>query len=163
MLYFYLVLKYLKQVVIKSIFKNIHPGVDKPVLVILAGLLWLATGIMLITMAVIWLGNSQSDHTVWFAIAGLLAGLFIHHFGFLRIVDKNLSRIRKIDGKYCLFGFMPIKSYLLIALMMTMGILLKHSPLLKEYLSVLYLAIGTALVLSSARYFHNIRKYGKLK
>jgi len=128
------------------------------VLVILAGILWFATGIMLVSMAVIWLSISNNNNVIWFAIGGIFAGLIIHHFGFLRIVDKNLGRIRMIEGKYCAFGFMPLKSYLLIALMMTMGILLKHSPLPKIYLSVLYLGIGVALVLSSARYFHNIRR-----
>ncbi len=148
---------------IKTFLNKIHPGVQKPVLLILAGLLWLATGIMLVTMAIIWLRNSSNEYVVWYAIGGIFAGLLIHHFGFLRIVDKNLGRIRQIDGKYCAFGFMPIKSYLLIALMMTMGILLKHSALPKEYLSVIYLGIGVALILSSARYFHNIRKYSEKK
>lgn len=113
---------------------------------------------MLVTIAIIWLRNSSSEYVVWYAIGGVLAGLLVHYFGFLRIVDKNLGRIRKIDGKYCAFGFMPFKSYLLIALMMTMGILLKHSDLPREYLSVLYLGIGVALILSSTRYFRNIRK-----
>jgi len=84
--------------------------------------------------------------------------MIIHHFGFLRIVDRNLGRIRKIDGKYCVFGFMPWKSYILIAIMMTLGILLKHSGIPKKCLAVIYIGIGLSLALSSIRYFRNIMK-----
>jgi hypothetical protein len=146
------------QASIKTFLNKIHPGVQKPVLLILAGLLWFASGTMLVTMAIIWLRNSSNEYVAWYAIGGIVAALLIHHFGFLRIVDKNLGRIRKIDGKYCAFGFMPLKSYILISVMMTMGILLKNSSLPKIYLSVLYLGIGAALILSSTRYFLNIRK-----
>jgi len=145
----------------KTFLKKISPAVEKPILVVLAGILWFGVGIMLITMAAIWLREFDNSYSAWFALSGMLAGLIIHHFGFLRIVDKNLGRIKRIDGKYCAFGFMPWKSYILIATMMTMGIILRHSELPKEYLSVVYLGIGLALVLSSARYFHNIRKSGK--
>ncbi len=143
----------------KGLLKKLNPAVKKPTLVILAGILWFAVGVMLVTMAAIWLKNSQSEWAVLFALSGFLSALVIHHFGFLRIVDKNLGRIKKIDGKYCAFGFMPWKSYILIAIMMTMGILLRHSGIPKDYLSIIYLGIGTALALSSARYFHNARKY----
>ena len=75
-----------------------------------------------------------------------------HHFGFLRVVDKNLARILPMEGKRCLFSFMSWKSYLVVALMASMGMLLRHSPIPKHLLSVVYLAIGLALVLSSMRY-----------
>lgn len=142
-----------------TFFEKINPLVKKPVLLLIAGVLWFCVGLMLVTMAAIWLKNSQSEWAVFFALSGFLAALVIHHFGFLRIVDKNLGRIKKIDGKHSAFGFMPWKSYILIAVMMTMGILLRHSGIPKEFLSVIYLGIGTALALSSSRYFHNIRKY----
>jgi ABC-type nickel/cobalt efflux system permease component RcnA len=47
---------------------------------------------------------------------------------------------------------MSWKSYILVAVMMTMGIALRHSSIPKQFLSVLYLAIGLALMLSSLRY-----------
>ena len=118
----------------------------------------MGTGIMLISLAIGWLLNSEHKHLIWFPLIGLVAAIIIHRFGFLRIVDKNLERIRKIEGLYCAFGFMPWKSYILIAIMMTMGIIMKHSALPKEDLAILYLAIGAALSMSSFRYFRNIRK-----
>jgi len=85
-------------------------------------------------------------------VVGGLAAVVIHHFGFLKVVDKNLDRIRPMQGKRCAFSFMSWKSYLMVAVMMAMGIGLRHSPIPKPYLAVLYIGIGLALVLSSGRY-----------
>jgi hypothetical protein len=48
---------------------------------------------------------------------------------------------------------MTWKSYLIVAVMVTMGIMLRHSSIPKQYLSIMYIGIGTALILSSIRYF----------
>ena len=133
--------------------RKINPAVGKPVLVLLAGVLWLGVGIMLCSLAGGWLIQDGDAKDWWFAGIGFLVAMPIHHFGFLRIVDRNLGRIKKIEGKYCAFGFMPWKSSILIPVMMTMGILMRHSSLPKTYLSVVYIGIGLSLVLSSIRYF----------
>jgi len=83
---------------------------------------------------------------------GIAAALAIHHFGFLKIVDKNLGRILPMEGKKCIFSFMTWKSYVIEAMMAIMGVLLRHSPIPKTYLSVLYIGIGLSLILSSVRY-----------
>jgi hypothetical protein len=44
--------------------------------------------------------------------------------------------------------------------MVTMGITLRHSPIPKQYLSVIYTGIGLALFLSSIRYFRNLLMTG---
>lgn len=135
--------------------EKIKPAVPKKLLLVLAGVMWCGVGIMLTAMAVHWLyifpGNPW-----FFAIPGFLAAMIIHHFGFLKIVDKNLGRIERLPGKPCVFSFISWKSYLIIIIMVSMGILLRHSPLPKQYLSILYLGIGLALFLSSIRYFRNL-------
>ena len=68
-----------------------------------------------------------------------------------------------MDGKKCLFAFIPWKSYLIIAVMMTMGIVLRHSSIPKQYLAVLYIGIGLALVLSSVRYMRIFIRESKVK
>ncbi len=136
-----------------SFIKKFHPGVGKQALMILAGLLWFIVGIMLVRFALGWYHDYFGSGLIWYILAGVITGLIVHHLGFLRIVDKNLIRIHHIDHKYCLFGFMPWKSYILIAIMMTLGISLRNSSLPKIYLSVIYMGIGLALSLSSIRYF----------
>lgn len=128
------------------------PGVPKPILLLTAGLLWIGVGFMLDSLAYSWLKLEIPGFSYPAAAIGFLAALFIHHFGFLRVVDKNLARILPMEGRRCLFAFMPWKSYILILVMFSGGLLLRLSPLPKKYLAVLYTAIGTALILSSARY-----------
>lgn len=127
------------------------PGVDKRVLIFLSGLLWIGVGSALLRLSAGWL-SVEDNHTVLFAGLGTTAGLIIHHFGFLRVVDKNLGRILPMRGKHCVFSFMSWKSYLIVLIMATMGALLRHSPIPKPYLSIMYIGIGLSLILSSARY-----------
>jgi hypothetical protein len=128
------------------------PGVPKGGLLLTAGIMWMGIGVMLDVLSYGWLKSERTDYAVWAAVIGFLCALVIHHFGFLRVVDKNLARILPMEGKRCIFSFMPLKSYVLIVVMMLMGFLLRHSAIPKLYLSVLYMGIGTALILSSVRY-----------
>lgn len=128
------------------------PGVPKNTLLLIAGLLWIGIGVMLDAMAYSWLRAESSGYFLFAAVTGFFLALLIHHFGFLRIVDSNLARILPLEGRRCIFSFMPWKSYLLILIMISAGVLLRHSPMPKKYLAVLYISVGTALILSSMRY-----------
>ncbi len=123
------------------------------ILVLLAGIAWAGVGIMLLTFAFSWLARIPKVNIGLFAGAGFALGLLVHHLGFLKIVDKNLDRIRSMNKKHPLFSFIPWKSYLIIGLMIAMGSILRHSSIPKQYLSVAYICMGMALILSSVRYF----------
>lgn len=131
---------------------QLKPAVEKPALLFLAGLSWVAVGIMLLSLAYDWLFHSSVAHALLFLAVGAAAALVIHHFGFLKVVDKNLARILPMKGKRCVFAFISWKSYLIIIVMVCTGIALRSSPIPKPFLAVLYIAIGLALVLSSVRY-----------
>jgi hypothetical protein len=131
---------------------RLKPAVDKRVLLFLAGLMWIGVGMMLLFLSYTWLNAFQDPDSFLFEGIGVAAAMLIHHFGFLKIVDKNLGRILPMEGKRCVFSFLSWKSYLMIGLMIAMGVLLRHSAIPKRYLSILYTGIGLALVLSSIRY-----------
>jgi len=139
----------------KPLLEILRPAVGKNMLMTLAGAAWLGVSYILCKYAIIWYKNFSGEGLLWYILIGVTAGLVIHHLGFLKIVNKNLVRIHEIKARYCLFGFMPWKSYILIAIMMTMGITLRHSSLPKIYLSIIYMGIGLALGLSSIRYFRH--------
>lgn len=128
------------------------PGVSKSVLLLMGGIIWIIIGMMLNSWAFSWLKTERLGYALLSLIIGFVCSLVIHHFGFLRIVDRNLDRILPMEGKRCIFSFMPWKSYVLIVIMIVFGFLLRHSPIPKLYLSVLYTGIGTALIMSSVRY-----------
>lgn len=128
-------------------------NVDKKILVIMPGLMWCGVGVMLIHYAVLWLSPYPVKQQLLFYAAGFLAAMPIHHFGFLKIVDKNLNRLLPLTEKRSVFSFMTWKSYLIVLVMVTMGIILRHSQVPKNYLSILYNGIGLGLFLSGIRYF----------
>jgi hypothetical protein len=128
------------------------PGVPKSVLLLIGGMMWIIVGVMLNGLAYSWLMTERLDYALFAAMIGFVCSLVIHHFGFLRIVDRNLDRILPMEGRRCIFSFMPWKSYMLISIMIVLGLLLRHSSIPKLYLAVLYIGIGTALILSSVRY-----------
>ena len=128
------------------------PAARKSVRLFLAGVLWIGVGSMLTCLAIAWLLHAPAGHRYLFAGSGVVLALLIHHFGFLKIVDKNLARILPGDDRQCVFSFMSWKSYVIILVMITLGTILRHSSIPKAYLSILYTGIGLALILSSVRY-----------
>jgi len=131
---------------------KIKPAVDKNALIFLSFFVWVVVGAMLLLFAYSWLKAARVNNSFLFVVVGVGAALVIHHFGFLKIVDKNLGRILPMEGKQCAFSFMPWKSYIIVAVMVTMGAWLRHSAIPKTYLSILYIGIGLSLILSSIRY-----------
>jgi len=128
------------------------PAVMNSLLLFLAGIVWMGVGIMLLCIAILWLSAAPNSHAYLKAGTGVIIALLVHHFGFLRIVDTNLERILQTDDKKCVFSFIPWKSYLIIGIMITLGSILRHSVIPKSYLSIVYIGIGLALLLSSIRY-----------
>ena len=142
-------------------YRKYKPAVGKRTLLFLGGFLWIGVGTMLLSFSYGWLHAFQGKHAVLFLFAGLLLAIILHHFGFLKIVDRNLRRILPAEEKRCIFSFMPWKSYFLVVVMVGMGILLRHSSIPKQYLSVLYTGIGLGLILSSVRYFRVLLQQSK--
>ncbi|MFQ5900899.1 MAG: hypothetical protein ACE5IH_05025 [Thermodesulfobacteriota bacterium] len=129
------------------------PAVNKNVLLFLAGFAWICVGVMLLVFAYSWLSATVSKDILFVFVGfGIVVALLAHHFGFLKIVDKNLKRILLMEEKQCLFSFITCKSYMIIVVMVTMGTMLRHSSIPKQYLAILYAGIGLALILSSVRY-----------
>lgn len=132
------------------------PGVPKSTLLLMAGIIWLGIGVLMDSLAYSWLKNEEPRVALFLSCLGFVLALLIHHFGFLRIVDKNLGRILPLEGRRCVFSFMPWKSYPLILIMISMGFLIRRSSIPKPDLAVLYGGIGTALILSSVRYLRHL-------
>jgi hypothetical protein len=137
---------------VKEYIQKFNPAVDKKILVLLAGLMWCGVGVMLITFALKWLSVYEGAGVWVFYLCGFLAAMPIHHFGFLKIADKNLNRLLPLTEKKCVFSFMTWRSYFIVLIMVSLGITLRHSSIPKQYLSILYNGIGLALFLSGFRY-----------
>jgi hypothetical protein len=136
----------------KAGIERLKPAVSKATLLFIAGAVWMVIGVMLNALSYSWLRVEKPAGAVFLASIGFICGLIIHYFGFSRIVKKNVGRILPMQGRRCLFSFMPWKSYLLVVSMILMGSFLRHSSIPKKYLAVVYTGIGTALILSGYHY-----------
>lgn len=140
--------------------ERFKPAVEKRMLLLLSGIVWIAVGTTLLSFAYRWLTAAGGTLALVCGLVGLVAGLVIHHFGFLKVVDKNLGRILPMEGKQCVFAFQSWRSYFLIVVMMAMGIGLRHSRIPKPYLASVYIGIGMGLILSSLRYLRIFMRQG---
>lgn len=142
----------------RSPIKKFEPAVDKRILIFLAGIVWSIVGIMLCRLALIWLAQIDEQQAFQLGLAGFFLALIVHHFMFLKLLYKNLARILSIEGKACVFAFQPLKSYLIVAVMIGMGITLRHSSMPKPDLAVIYIGFGGAMLLSSLVYYWHFFK-----
>lgn len=136
-----------------ELLRRLNPAVPRQWLMTLAGIMWTGVGLMLCWLAYGWLTGSPRPESVWLALAGFLGALAIYRFGFRRMAHANVRRIRQLNERACLFSFMAWKSYLIVPVMVTLGILLRNSPIPKPLLAAMYIAIGGGLFLSSFVYY----------
>lgn len=123
----------------------------KKYLLLPAGFMWMGVGIMLCTLAFLWL--LHASYPFPFALAGVIAGVIIYRFGFVKLARKNIDRIIALEGRHCFFSFITFRSYLIVIFMIALGVTLRHSHIHKDWLSLIYNGIGLGLALSSISYF----------
>ena len=136
-----------------STLSKLKPAVPKHWLILIAGIMWSGVGILLGSYAVTWLLAASGIPSLLLGLAGIGISLLIYRFGFSRVARKNMDRIDRYSVSACFFSFQAWTGYVIIAVMMTAGILLKHSPIPKPYLAVLYSAISGGLFFSSFLYY----------
>jgi hypothetical protein len=131
------------------------PMVNRKALQLLAGVVWTAVGLALCAMAVYWLAITPGNRIVPL-IAGIIVGILVYYFGFMRLVQKNKDRIylqAPGKNKACLFAFQSWSSYIIIVVMITLGYFLRHLAISRLYLVPIYLAVGIGLFLASLHYY----------
>jgi hypothetical protein len=134
---------------------TLPPRAGVPIQLAAATVTWLAGASFLLVRGVLFTAEpGQPFHiTVRLLVAALIgvslglikARLVLRPYA-LRAADRIRAR-----GRSFLLGFFAARSWLLIAVMMGLGIAARHSVLAqdawgREFLSALYLAVGTALL-----------------
>ena len=130
------------------------PAVGRKWLLILSGLMWSGVGILLNSFAICWLQLNKGWAPLVSVTFGILLGVAIAFLGFRKIAADNIQRILNLPAKSCIFAFQKWQNYILIIVMMTMGILLRHTSIIpKLYLASIYMGIGSALFIASINYY----------
>jgi hypothetical protein len=119
----------------------------------MAGVMWSGVGIMLMVLAVKWMIPIGVGWDLGIGLGSIGLAFAAYRLGFSKIAGKNIRRLCEFPDKACFFAFQAWKSYIIIGVMISMGIFLRHLPIHKYYLSVPYMTIGGALFLSSLHYY----------
>ncbi len=151
-------------ITLKNIFLKLKPGIPKRYLLFVAALAWTFAGGMLLVRGFTFLNSHTS--MLWEKISGsLIGGIIFYLILFSKISAKHIRRIVNLhEDKPCAFSFFDLKSYGLMSIMITTGVLLRLSGIIPMiYLSVFYISMGTPLFLSAFRFYYSGFRYDKTK
>ncbi len=125
--------------------------------VALSAFLWSFFGVDMNIIALKWLVNFDYDVKIYLIIIGVLLGLSMSIFLFSKIVKRNILRIKSLPERSNILFFQSLKSYILIAFMIGLGITMRKSGLFPDYiLCPVYITIGVALFTSSYIYYKEL-------
>jgi hypothetical protein len=140
----------------KNIFQWLKPGVSKRYLLLVAALIWTFAGGMLLFKGITFLLEDRVCLLIRVGIS-LVGGILFYIFLFSKISLKHIRRILNLKTERpCIFSFFNLKSYLLMGIMISMGIILRKSGIVPvRYLAELYVTMGIPLSLSAFRFYYN--------
>ncbi len=116
---------------------------------LLAGLMWTVVGAALVAFGGRWLWQLPTPAAPWLAALAVVIGTFKARFVLDRAARTIVDRIQERGDGRCLGGFLSVRSWALVAAMAAGGRFLRGSHVARGLMGVLYVAVGTALLLSS--------------
>ncbi len=115
--------------------------------------MWSGVGMLLCTRAYTWLTGVNGYRAVFLEVISLVMAMAVYRFGFSKVAERNIRRLCLLTERTCIFAFQTWKGYIIIGSMIGLGYILRSSTFPKQYLAILYTAIGGALFLSSFSYY----------
>ncbi len=137
-------------------FKTFLPRVQKNYLLLLAAFVWTFAGIMLLTRGYLF-SETYPNHYAIKMTGSFLGGILFFMLLFQKISKNHVDRIFNLKSERpTIFSFFNLKSYLMMFGMISGGILLRKSGVISpEYLAIIYVTMGTPLLLSSIRFYYS--------
>ncbi len=135
----------------RSILDSYKPAAPRCAHLLLASLLWTVVGGLLAFFGVRWIWASHLPNVPLLLGGAVAVGLLKEHFVLRRAAERTIERIiARGDGR-CLGGFLSLRSWGFVILMVAAGRLLRGSPMPRVVVGVVYLAVGTALFVGARR------------
>ena len=131
----------------------------KKISLIIVGVIWFLVGIGLSVRGINWeLSLGSWPKLLAFLSCSVILGLLKGKFILSKVAAKYLKRIEtvKFNKNDILFGWakvLGIRGFIFIALMIALGVYLRHSNIDRPILGIIYLAVGIALVYASKIFF----------
>jgi hypothetical protein len=142
-----------------NFFERIKPAVRKRTLLLIAGCAWTIAGGILISRSLAFLIGRNHNLALEILI-GIVFGAFFYFLLFAMISKKHINRILLIEiDNPCFFSFFNFRSYLLMTIMISGGIILRLSGLIDpDYIYTFFLTMGIPLLVSAYRFFYSFAK-----
>ncbi len=138
--------------------EKIKPLVARHWLFALAGIMWTGVGLMLMWRAWTWFSSMNMSWTLGIALAGAAIAFAFYYFMFTKTVAKNIRRLCGLPDPVGILAFNSPKGYVLIVFMIALGVTLRHSPLDRRILALIYSGMGGALFLASLHFYGQFHK-----
>jgi len=123
----------------------------------LAWMMWVGVGAGLAVVGARWTWESTPGAAAWLTAAAVAVGVVKSLLVLDRAARRVVDRIRARGDGRCLGGFLSLRTWGLVVLMMVAGRILRGT-LAHGIVGPLYIAVGTALCLSSRLSWHAWRE-----
>lgn len=124
--------------------------VENKTLLFIAGIVWALAGFNILKIGI----GTYAPYVSFLNIA-CSAAVFLFFWGmiFQRLVKKHTKRIGEYSEKQYFWHFFDLKSFLIMAFMMSFGILIRTFELMpKMCIAVFYTGLGLALFLAGLKF-----------
>lgn len=129
-------------------------GVNRKVLLITAGIVWIVAGANILRIGIVtWLSDSE----YWLFKVGEATIVFLLFFLFVfkKLYYKHTRRIERKKDKNCPFSFFDVKGWIIMTFMIAFGITIRSFHLLPDaFISVFYTGLSLALMFTGVLFIH---------
>ena len=126
------------------------PAAPARVHLLLAAIMWTVVGSGLLFFGIRWLQGAPAEWVWWLLGGAVLVGLAKGHFMLEPAARRIVARIRARGDGRCIGGFLSLRTWAMVGVMMVAGRLLRGRVLPLPVVGFVYAAVGSALV-SAAR------------
>ncbi len=132
---------------------RLKPAAPARVHLLLAALLWTTVGAGLLIVGARWALAAGLWYMPLLLLVAAAAGAAKAEFVLARTARRAIDRIRTRGDGRCIGGFLSWRTWAFVVLMMGLGYSLRHGLLRHEVVGVIYVWVGTALLLASRRFW----------
>jgi len=145
-------------------YEIITPRVPKRILLFIAAMAWTIAGGILLTRGFIMVIKNP-DNVIYILGSSIIGGILFFILVFSQISRKHTERIMQMKiERPGAFSFFNTRSYILMLVMISCGILLRLSGLVSQaVLSIIYITMGIPLFLSAFRFYYTGIFYSRIK
>lgn len=135
-------------------FRKYKPSVSRRTLLLVAACAWTIAGTILLVRGLIYL-LPNSHHLFPELLLGILLGIVFFIILFSRISLKHIMRIKTIKtDDPCFFSFFNMKSYLMMAVMITAGVTIRKMGIIDpEAIYTFFIIMAIPLLMSAFRFY----------